>query len=142
MDEAPHTPGYASCFGCGGTMPGGLHVHVVDDDPQELVATARLNTAHQGPPGLAHSGVVAALMDEVISLVLWRLLDRRCLTARLEAAFLVPVPIDRDLEVRARCTGVHGRKVYTSAQVLIAGTVYAEAAGLFIDVTDSAASVR
>ncbi|MEV0412686.1 PaaI family thioesterase [Streptomyces sp. NPDC050448] len=139
LAEAPHEPGYTACFGCGSAMPAGLHVHVVDDDPEELVAMVRLNTAHQGAPGFAHSGVVATLLDEVISLALWRLLDRRCVTARLETAFHAPVPIGRDLELRARCTGVQGRKVYTRAQVLLGGTAHAEAAGLFIDVAENLA---
>jgi acyl-coenzyme A thioesterase PaaI-like protein len=133
---APHESGYHDCFGCGRAVPGGLRIRVIDGQPGELTAVVHLTEVHQGEHGLAHGGIVVAVLDEVISLALWRALDRKCLTRRLDTDFRAPMPIGRDVELRASCTGVHGRKAYGRAEALLGGTVLASATGLFIEVSD------
>jgi acyl-coenzyme A thioesterase PaaI-like protein len=134
LTAAPHEPGYHSCFGCGTAVSDGLRIRAFDDHSSELTAAVRLRNVHQGERGLAHGGIVTAMLDEVISLALWRVLDRKFVTRRLDTNFLAPVPIDKDIELRAKCTGVHDRKAYGQARVLIDGTVLAHAVGLFIQV--------
>ncbi|RCG16921.1 PaaI family thioesterase [Sphaerisporangium album] len=136
MTRRPHRPGYEGCYACGADAVGGLRVRVVGDGPDGLVANARLGTSHQGAPGIAHGGIVAAVLDEVISLTLWRVLDRPCVTRRLEVDFLAPVPIGRDVELRAQCTETQGRKVRARAEALFDGQVRARADGLFIEVPE------
>lgn len=134
LTAAPHEPGYPDCFGCGHALPHGLQVRVVSAKPDELVATVCLRNMHQGEREVAHGGVVAAILDEVISLAMWRALDRKYVTRKLDIDFLAPVPIGKEVELRARCTRVHGRKAYGEATALLGGSVLANAAGLFIQV--------
>ena len=53
---------------------------------------------HQGAPGLAHGGVVAAAMDEAMGFLLW-LLKTLAVTARIEVDFRRPVPVGSTLEL-------------------------------------------
>jgi acyl-coenzyme A thioesterase PaaI-like protein len=112
----PHVPNYAHCHGCGPGMHGGLGVRVVAVASHGIDAEVEIVAAHQGAPGLTHGGVLAGVMDEVMSLALWRLLNRPYVTARLETSYLAPVPLGSVLHVTATCTGLHGRKAYTEAR--------------------------
>ena len=136
MIRRPHRPGYDGCFACGTDVPGGLRVRVVGGGQDELVAVARPHIVHQGAPGRVHGGIVAALLDEVMSLALWRVLDRPAVTVRLETDFRAPVPIDQDVELRASCTDVDGRKIRAMAEALVDDRIAARAIGLFIEMPD------
>lgn len=69
---------------------------------------------HQGAPGLAHGGLLAAAFDEVLGALNW-LLRVPAVTARLETDFQRPVPVGRILHIDAWIVGTVGRKVYTRA---------------------------
>lgn len=69
---------------------------------------------HQGAPGIAHGGLLAAAFDEALGALNWLLL-RPAVTARLETDFRMPVPVGERLYIDGRITGIDGRKVYTRA---------------------------
>lgn len=127
---------YARCFGCGDEHPTGLHLVATVREGVTLDAVVRLTEAHQGAPGIAHGGLVAAAFDEAMGFVNW-LLRRPAVTGRLETDFRLPVPVGRELHIAVRCVGVVGRKVYTRAEGRLDGPdgpVAARAAGLFLAV--------
>ncbi|MEV8320745.1 PaaI family thioesterase [Streptomyces sp. NPDC059900] len=136
----PHTPDHASCFACGPGVPSGLGLRVTDTDEQGVTALVTLDDVHQGAPGIAHGGIVAAVLDEATSLAVWHVLNRPNVTGRLEIQFLAPVPLGRPLRLRATCTAVHGRKAYATAELHTdgpdgpGGTVAATAAAVYIAV--------
>ncbi|MGW7276316.1 PaaI family thioesterase [Streptomyces sp. NPDC054864] len=115
--QLPHAPDHLSCFGCGPDVPAGLGLHVTDTDGQGITAELTLADVHQGAPGIAHGGIVAAVLDEATSLAVWHVLNRPNVTGRLEIQFLAPVPLGRPLRLRATCTAVHGRKAYVTAEL-------------------------
>lgn len=129
----PHLPNYAYCHGCGPAMQGGLRMRVVRDVHDGIEAEVVLGPAHQGAPGLTHGGVLAGVMDEAMSLALWRLFNRPYVTARLETSYLVPVPVDAVLRITATCTGLHGRKAYTEARATVDGPVLVCATALWVE---------
>jgi acyl-coenzyme A thioesterase PaaI-like protein len=91
---------------------------------------------HQGAPGLAHGGLLAAAFDEVLGALNW-LLAHPAVTARLETDFRRPVPVGSVLRIDARITGAKGRKVWTSAVGRLTGPdgpVAVTAAALFVQV--------
>lgn len=91
---------------------------------------------HQGAPGLAHGGLLAAAFDEALGALNW-LLRVPAVTARLETDFRRPVPVGQILHIDGRITGVEGRKVYTHAVGRLGGAdgpVVLEAAALFVQV--------
>ena len=55
-------PGHhALCYGCGERHPAGLHIRVTAGAEVRASAEFHVNERHQGPPGLAHGGVLAAV---------------------------------------------------------------------------------
>ena len=89
---------------------------------------------HQGAPGLAHGGLLTAVLDEVLGSLNW-LIGLPAVTARLEVDFRQPVPVGSELLIDARITGVHGRKVYMEAQGRFPdGTIALSAAAVFVSV--------
>ena len=127
---------YRLCYGCGADHPTGLHLQAVVGEGLSLSARFRVTQDHQGAPGLAHGGVLAAAFDEALGMLLW-LLRRPAVTVRLETDFRAPVPVGSELHVSAWCTGVDGRKVHTEAEGRLGGPdgpVVVAAAALFLQV--------
>lgn len=127
---------YSRCFGCGADHPTGLHITAQSPDGTTVEAEFTVGDAHQGAPGLAHGGVLAAAMDEVIGMSIW-LFRKPYVTARLETDYLRPVPVGTTLHLRAWCTGIAGRKAYLEAEGRVGapdGPVAVRAAALFIEV--------
>lgn len=127
---------YSRCFGCGADHPTGLHINAVTPDGNTVEAEFTVGEAHQGAPRLAHGGVLAAAMDEVIGMSVW-LFHKPYVTGRLETDYLLPVPVGTTLHLRAWCNGIAGRKAYLEAEGRIGasdGPVAVRAAALFIEV--------
>ncbi|RKE21567.1 PaaI family thioesterase [Streptomyces sp. TLI_171] len=127
---------YDECFGCGPHHPQGLQLTAVAGEHLDVTAQFTVKPAHQGGPGLAHGGVLVSAMDETLGTLNW-LLGAPAVTGRLETDFVRPVPVDSELHIHARVTGVHGRKVYSAAEGRIGGPegpVAIRAQALFIQV--------
>lgn len=91
---------------------------------------------HQGAPGLAHGGVLAVALDEILGALNW-LLAGPAVTGQIEVAYRRPVPVGTVLYLDAEVLGVKGRKVFTSAQGRLnseAGDVAVTATALFVQV--------
>jgi len=103
-----------------------------DGDDAVLIATLR--SAHQGAPGRAHGGIVAALFDEAMGLVL-SMINTVAFTGWLKVSYRAPTPLHEPLEVRARMLSKDGRKISMEAEMTSSdGTLIAEATSLFIEV--------
>ncbi|MEV0593582.1 PaaI family thioesterase [Nonomuraea cavernae] len=127
---------YSGCFGCGVDHPTGLHISAFTPDGVSVEAEFLVGEPHQGAPMLAHGGVLASAMDEVIGMSVW-LFRKPYVTGRLETDFLLPVPVGTTLHLRAWCNGISGRKAYLEAEGRIGapdGPVAVRAAALFIEV--------
>lgn len=127
---------YAHCFGCGERHPTGLQMRVVAEEGLAMTGVFVVTGDHQGAPGLAHGGLLAAAFDEALGSLIW-LLQRPAVTARLETDYLLPVPVGSTLHISARVTGVDGRKVYTAAEGCLGdagGPVAVRASALFVQV--------
>lgn len=127
---------YHGCFGCGPTHPTGLHIQVTAGPGLDLVGQLTLTRDHQGAAGLGHGGLLAAVVDEAMGALHW-MLRVPAVTARLEVDYLRPVPIGSVISLRARITGVAGRKVYTAALCGLADGPVLRASGLFVQVPSS-----
>ncbi len=131
------------CFGCGPENPHGLHLHFAIDaaDPAAMTATTTitLTRMHEGPPGYAHGGIIATLLDEAMS-KLNRPLRLLAMTRHMEVDYLRAVPLGVPLTVASRHLRREGRKLFHAAEILAAdGKPLARAKGVFV-VVDSAPS--
>ncbi|MFG2575695.1 PaaI family thioesterase [Streptomyces sp. NPDC048481] len=127
---------YEHCFGCGGGQAHGLHLETRVGDGVSVTAEFTVREAHQGAPGLAHGGILAAALDETLGSLNW-LLRTVAVTGRLETDFVRPVPVGATLYLEAEVTAVARRKIYSRAAGRIGGpdgplAVRAEA--LFVEV--------
>lgn len=102
----------------------------------EVRAELVMTNDHQGAAGLAHGGLLAAVVDEAMGSLHWLLLVP-AVTARLEVDYLAPVPVGSRMVLRARITGQDGRKVYAAAVVGVDGMPVLRASGLFVQVPTS-----
>ena len=55
------------CFGCGEQNRTGLRLRFLVDDSGAIVCHMRLAERFAGPPGHAHGGIIATLLDEAMS---------------------------------------------------------------------------
>ncbi|WTW92911.1 PaaI family thioesterase [Streptomycetaceae bacterium NBC_01309] len=97
----------------------------------EVVADCILTAAHSGPPGRAHGGVVATLLDHMLGLAT-SAAGQPGFTAGLEVRYRDATPYDVPLEIRARWTHRDGRKSFATGEILAHGRVTAEAMGVFV----------
>ena len=129
----PMGPHYARCFGCGPEQPHGLQLQVTVGEGVTVEARLTVAEAHQGAPGLAHGGVIAAAFDEALGALLW-VVRQPAVTARLTTTYRHPLPVGESLHIVATCTGISRRLIRTTARGWIGqadGTLAAEAEALF-----------
>ena len=105
---------YEGCFGCGPERPQGLGV-VAHLDGAEITTTHVFAGHHSGAPGIAHGGVVATLVDEMLGYLLY-VVRSLGVTRRLEIDYLKPVLLGVPYDVRARVDRRDGRKVFVSCE--------------------------
>lgn len=127
---------YALCFGCGGDHPAGLHLRVVAGEGVSVLGVLEVGELHQGAPGLAHGGLLAAAFDEAMGYVNW-LIRTPAVTGRLETDFRRPVPVGTTLYLDARAVAVAGRRVFMHAEGRLDaadGELAVSAAAVFVQV--------
>jgi acyl-coenzyme A thioesterase PaaI-like protein len=91
---------------------------------------------HQGAPGLAHGGLVALAMDEVLGGLGW-LLRTPMVTGRLQVEYVRPVPVGSELALHAQLDAVDGRRIFSQARAhagSMDGALLARAFAVFVAV--------
>ncbi len=122
------------CFGCGQANPGGLHLDFFLAEDHSVVCLASILAAFEGPPGYLHGGIIATLLDEIMSKAV-RARGWTAMTRRIEVDYLRPVPSGAPIRMEGRVTHSEGRKHWTEARILNAeGDELAAGRGLFIEV--------
>lgn len=95
----------SSCFVCGTSNRWGLGASYYTVAEYCVEARICLGVHYQGHPGWVHGGVLAALLDEAMGrAMLARHPGRFLVTARFELKYLLPVPIETELTIRASIT--------------------------------------
>ena len=122
-----------ACWGCG-AAPGGIRLpHPVEPGAKEYEAWFAFDERHQGGPGLAHGGMVAAALDEACGLLAtWYRFPT--VTARIFVRYRRPVEINAELLIRARLESERGRRLRVRGEIVDGGDVLAEARAAFLHV--------
>lgn len=107
---------YDECFGCGEANDDGLRMESTAGEGLTSHSQFTVGEAHQGAPGLAHGGLLACAFDEALGSAVGNLLREPAVTGKLETDFRMPVPVGSTLHIEATLDGVHGRKIYVSAE--------------------------
>lgn len=109
---------------------------LIAGDGMTISGTVEITDMHQGAPGLAHGGVLALVMDELLGSCNW-LLYWKSVTAHLEIDFTKPVPVGSTLWLFAEGLKVERRKFYTRGEARLDapdGEVCVRAEALFVRV--------
>ncbi len=121
------------CFGCGPANPRGMRLKFeTDTERQRIVGRFRIGPDYSGGHGFVHGGIIATVLDEVMSKVS-RLSDARTVTAELTVEYLRPVPVDAELVVEGFQVRREGRQLYHQGEIRdTAGALLARARGRFV----------
>jgi acyl-coenzyme A thioesterase PaaI-like protein len=96
------------CFGCGQANLFGLQLELEPSPGGGVEGRFFVKQDHQGAPGYAHGGVLAAALDEAMALLLWG--DGTfALTRHLEIDLLAPAPVGTFVRVEAELEESEGR---------------------------------
>lgn len=125
-----HNP---DCYVCGERNPAALGLSLASDG-ETISGEVALGERHQGAPGLAHGGAVAALLDEILGIAV-HLRGIPAVTARLEVDYRRPFVLGRRHLVAASVDEQEGRKYVARGSVRDEeGALVAEGTGLFVQV--------
>ena len=116
----------------GGSNPMGLGGYLWREGDVSVMQVT-LGKAFEGAPRRAHGGIVAALLDETMGLVM-AINDVLAYTVQLDISYLAPTPVNEPIIARAWLKERDGRKLLIAATVQAGETELASATGLFIAV--------
>jgi uncharacterized protein (TIGR00369 family) len=132
VDDASGERWYSPVYGPGNPVaPPLVASHTPDGRATGRVVVGQ---AHEGPPGLVHGGVVAALFDHMLARAV-RAGGRNGLTAELTVSYRRPVRLGVSLLLTAKLVDADGRRTTARARLVAEddpGTTLAEADGLFV----------
>ena len=121
------------CFGCGGANDLGMKLTFEQDDTKRrIVGRFTLGENYQGAGGMAHGGIIAVLLDEVMGKVC-RFRDVHAVTAELNVQYLKPVNVQEEIIVEGFETDSKGRNLFLAGEIRNnAGVVLAKSTGRFV----------
>ncbi len=114
------------CFACGDLNEYGLHADITTDDDNTSHCIISVPSRFQGWKGMVHGGIISTLLDE-ISIYACRNISLRGVTAEIDVKFRKPVPIDTELELKAKVIDIRRKMVSVQAELLVGGEVHATA---------------
>jgi uncharacterized protein (TIGR00369 family) len=129
--SAKRQPSSRSCFVCGRENPVSLKMKW-DQEPDsgEICATVTLPEHFNGYPGVAHGGVVAAVLDETAgrAILIDGGFEELMVTAKLEVVYRRPTPTGVPLTAVGRVVRRLGERVEAEGELRLPdGTVSARA---------------
>lgn len=122
-------PNSHQCFVCGLKNPVGLKLAFYDNGLDEVRCDYSIPAEYNGYPGVAHGGIVAAILDEVIGRVSM-IGDRNhfMMTVKMEVKYRQPVPVETPLVIIGRLVKMRGRLAQAMGEVRLPdGAVAAQA---------------
>lgn len=130
--EGPFPPHHPGCFGCGSSNPASPRI-VFERRGDLVCGVFTMDLRHQGAPGVAHGGIVAAALDEASGAVLIPL-RLPAVTVKLDVDFKSPARLNTELTVTSWLTAREGRKYFIAARMTDGDTVIATGRAIFVEV--------
>lgn len=133
VDAAESKAPVNHCFACGKDNREGMRLKFYFDQDR-AVCNVKLTRRYQGPPGHAHGGIIATILDEAMGKVN-KLRSVVALTKSMTVEYLKPVPLGEQITVTGHEQQVVGREHTNVAQITnSAGEVLARSTGIFVAV--------
>jgi uncharacterized protein (TIGR00369 family) len=122
-----------ACFGCGGANAQGMQLSFEqDDERQRIVGRFCIGEKYQGGTGYLHGGIIALLLDEVMSKAS-RFHGERAVTADLRVEYKRPIRAGQEIVVEGFVARRDGRQLYHEGEIRNeAGELLARGQGRFV----------
>lgn len=125
-------PSHGPCFVCGSENPQSIGITMFLEEDGRLTSEFTLNEAQQGPPGHAHGGASAAILDELMGLVVWAA-GHKVLAANININYRKMLPLFQPLFAEARIVEAGERKIISEGKILLPdSTVAVEGSGVYV----------
>jgi len=131
--DAPSLVGESLRFVSGEPEGNRFRVRYYRDAEKHLHARIWFGPETEGPPGHAHGGSVAAVMDEALGLAAWAA-GYPIVVGNLNVSFRNLLPLQKVVTVESRVVSAEGRKVMVHGRIFSEGTTYAEGECLCITI--------
>lgn len=126
-------PEHGSCFVCGAENPHSIGVTWYQDEDGSIQTEMVFTTAHQGPPGHAHGGASAAVLDEAMGAAVWRA-GYSVASVNLEINYSRPLPLGQTVCITARIAEIQPRKILTTSEIRLSnGVVAVTGRGIYVE---------
>lgn len=137
-------PNSRHCFGCGIENVHGLQLAFYETAANQVEAEYQIPERFQGYPGIAHGGIVAAMLDEIIGRSTMVVdASRFMVTASLKVRYRKPVPISEPVRLVGRLSRMRGRVAKAEGELRLAdGTLAAEAEATLVEMPESSHTVE
>lgn len=100
----------------------------------EIVGHIHCGQLAQGPPGYAHGGAIAAILDEVMGMAAWQK-GLNVVAAEIWVKYRKPTPLWTEFEAHSWVESVEGRRAEVRSRLqLTDGTVLVEGGGTFVNI--------
>ena len=123
--DAPSLVGESLRFVSGEPDGNRFRVRYYRNAKQQLQARIWFGPETEGPPGHAHGGSMAAVLDEVLGLAAWAA-GYPIVVGNLNVSFRNLLPLQQVVTVESRIVSAEGRKVKVHGRICSGDTVYAE----------------
>ncbi|PKO24013.1 MAG: hypothetical protein CVU38_00950 [Chloroflexi bacterium HGW-Chloroflexi-1] len=135
-------PEHGPCFVCGRQNSCGMGVTWYAREDGSIFTEVTLTEVQQGPPGMAHGGASAALLDEAMGAAVWRA-GFRAAAVNLNTTYQKPVPLGVKIQVTGRFIEKNEKRLFALGEIRLPdGTVavigkgtYVEAPHMFSELT-------
>lgn len=139
--DAPSLVGASLRFVSGEPDGNRYRVRYFKTPQQALRARIWFGPETEGPPGHAHGGSMAAVLDEVLGLAAWTA-GYPVVVGNLNVSFRNLLPLEQVVTVESEVVSAEGRKVMVHGRICSGETVFAEAECLCITIPDQLAAAR
>jgi len=131
--DAPSLVGESLRFVSGEPDGNRFRVRYYRDEEQQLQARIWFGPETEGPPGNAHGGSMAAVLDEVLGLAAWAA-GYSIVVGNLNVSFRNLLPLQKVVTIESRVISAEGRKVLVHGRIYCKKRVYAEGECLCITI--------
>ena len=131
--DAPSLVGESLRFVSGDPEGNRFRVRYYRDAEKHLHARIWFGPETEGPPGHAHGGAVAAVLDEALGLAAWAA-GYPIVVGNLNISFRTMLPLLQVVTIESRVVSAEGRKIMVHGRIFHDDTVYAEAQCLCITI--------
>lgn len=131
--DAPSLVGESLRFVSGEPDGNRFRVRYFHDGEKHLHARIWFGPETGGPPGHAHGGAVAAVMDEALGLAAWAA-GYPIVVGNLNVSFRAMLPLETVVTLESRVVSAQGRKIMVHGRLFRGETIFAEGECLCITI--------